>query len=163
MNDEDSRKEICSGIHHPALVVPDLDAAIAFYENTFSGELIKRAFWEAGNSQFDALTGLKDSAAAFCLMRFGGSYIELFEYRSSRDKEWRPAQADDLGLRHLAFQVRDLDHAVEQLLHAGGSTLGDSVHVANGGSARYCRDPFGNIVELLVPGGKMPSLGSAGS
>lgn len=149
---------ICDGVHHAALVVPDLDVAIRFYEAVFDGQLIKRAAWESGSSQFDGLTGLTDSAAAFCLMQFGGSYIEMFEYQSSRDNEWSGQRADHLGIRHLAFQVTNLELAQDRLLEAGGSTVGDSVHVNGGGSARYCRDPFGNIIELLVPGGKMPPL-----
>lgn len=161
MSDRPPGGETCTGLHHPALVVPNLDDAIAFYESALGGKLIKRAAWEPGTAQFDDLTGLRNSAAAFCLVGFGSSYIEMFEYRSSRDNEPRHPEADELGIRHLAFQVADLDSAVASLLAAGGSTLGESVHVAGGGSARYCRDPFGNILELLVPGGKMPPIPAA--
>tara|TARA_R110001599_G_scaffold183999_1_gene377451 strand:+ start:2919 stop:3416 length:498 start_codon:yes stop_codon:yes gene_type:complete len=158
-----SAEKLCSGIHHPAIVVPDLSGAIAFYEAALGGELIKQSAWDHGTEQFDALTGLKDSAAAFCLLRFGHSFLEMFEYDSSRRHDWRTSKADELGIRHLAFQVNDLQIAEAKFIAAGGSTVGEAIHVKGGGSARYCRDPYGNIVELLVPGGKMPPLGEPDS
>jgi len=148
----------CTGIHHPALVVPDLDAAIDFYTQALGAELVKRAAWEPGNEMFDALTGIENSSAQFCLLRFGHSYLEIFAYASSRDDAASNPKADELGIRHLAFEVSAIDEAVEQTKNHGGTTLGKTVHVPGGGSACYCRDPFGNIIELLVPGGKMPDL-----
>ena len=158
MNGQPKAERLCSGIHHPAIVVPDLSGAIAFYEAALDGELIKRSAWDQGTEQFDALTGLTDSAAAFCLMRFGHSFLEMFEFASSRHHDQRASSADELGIRHLAFQVSDLRKAEERLIAAGGTTVGETIHVTGGGSARYCRDPYGNIIELLVPGGKMPPL-----
>lgn len=153
-------EQTCVGIHHPGLVVTDIAVAIEFYGRALGAELVKHSSWPTGSAQFDRLTGLQDSAAEFCLMRLGASYLEIFQYDSSKNKEVNTLAADELGIRHLAFEVADLDLAEKHLLSAGGSPLGNPVHVPAGGSARYYRDPFGNILELLVAGGTMPSIAS---
>jgi predicted enzyme related to lactoylglutathione lyase len=40
---------------------------------------------------------------------------------------------------------------------AGGTQLGEVITIPGGAPAVvYCRDPFGNIIEFLKPGGRMP-------
>ena len=148
----------CEGIHHVALVVSDIYQAIEFYSAAFDGAVIKLAAWEVGEGKFDALTVLHQSSAKFCLMRFANSYIEIFEYSTGAASSQVQARADMQGIRHIAFQVKDLERTFERVCQAGGRSVGESIHVAGGGAARYCEDPFGNIIELLVPGGKMPPL-----
>ena len=143
-------------LHHAAVVVPNLDNAIDFYCRGVGAELVKRSSWETGTELFDSLTGLRNCSAKFCLLKIGHSYIELFEYGSTVYQSPAEEQADKLGIRHLAFQVADIEEAERNLTDAGASSVGERIHVTGGGSARYMRDPFGNIIELLVPGGKMP-------
>ena len=77
-------------------------------------------------------------------------YLELFEFA-------RPDQqlsADDRpgphepGIRHLAFFVDDCRTEYQRLLDLGGDVLGEPTDVGGGACTVYCRDPFGNIIEL---------------
>ena len=56
------------------------------------------------------------------------------------------------GFGHIAFQVADVVTARDQVLHAGGSAVGEVVtlSVATGAEVTWCyvTDPEGNIVEL---------------
>jgi len=55
-------------------------------------------------------------------------------------------------LMHLAFFVDDIRHTLENLVSAGGESLGEiaSVQIPDGDRVEfvYARDPEGNIVEL---------------
>ncbi|NIB38906.1 hypothetical protein HBA55_04870 [Pseudomaricurvus alkylphenolicus] len=146
------------GLHHVALVIPDLDQAIEFYGEALGFELVKRASWEAPHPLFDNLVGLKDCAAEFCLLKTGNCYLEMFCYQSSRHQDAHTPAADQPGIRHLAFEIEELQPSLEKVLQQGGSRIGEVVHVKGGGSAVYCRDPFGNILELVQPAGNMPGL-----
>ena len=54
----------------------------------------------------------------------------------------------EYGIRHLAFFVDDCDHELERLISLGGKRLGETVDIGGGIHTVFCRDPFGNILEL---------------
>ena len=59
-------------------------------------------------------------------------------------------RASDHGYTHLAFQVTDFDTVLARFLAAGGSVIKPLTNARPGGAKiHYCRDPFGNIIELL--------------
>ena len=53
-----------------------------------------------------------------------------------------------MGIRHLAFYVDDCKAEYQRLLDLGGIALGEPAVNDESGYAVYCRDPFGNIIEL---------------
>lgn len=145
-------------LHHAGLVVPDLDAAIAFYEAALGMAQVFRGEWSAPNPVFDSILGMKGTAARSCLMSAASGYLELFEF--SAPDEGAPDAAlppSALGLRHICFQVDSPEIAAGLVRAAGGSDQGQLVELPGGASAVYCRDPFGNIIEFLRPGGRMPA------
>ena len=146
------------GIHHVALVTPNLDQAIAFYCQALSFSLVKRSHWQVPQPLFDSLMGLKNSAADFCLLKSANCYLEIFCYDSSKHQNLPPAAADQPGIRHIALEVASIDSLLASIIEAGGSRVGQQIQVPGGGAAIYCRDPFGNIIELIEPAGTMPGL-----
>jgi catechol 2,3-dioxygenase-like lactoylglutathione lyase family enzyme len=56
--------------------------------------------------------------------------------------------ADSPGIRHLAFYVDDCKAEYQRLKDLGGIALGEPAGDDQSGYAVYCRDPFGNIIEL---------------
>lgn len=60
--------------------------------------------------------------------------------------------ANQCGFGHIAFAVDDVDEALQAVIAAGGSTVGNIVtaEVDGVGVLRvvYAQDPEGNIVEL---------------
>jgi glyoxylase I family protein len=146
-------------LHHPGIVVPDIECAIRFYGSLLHMTVVKSGFIETPSPVFDAITGLESARFKSALLRGENFFIELFEFLS--EEKVLPTidlPASNLGIRHLAFQVEDMADAIQKLLELGGSNLGEVRKVTNGGTGVYCRDPFGNIIELLVPGEAFPEI-----
>lgn len=134
---------------HPGLVVPDLKKAIAFYSAMFGFEQISEEGW-SNDEWMDRAVGLKGSATKGCMMRGHNCFIELWEYSLPEQTVTAPEnlRAHEMGIRHLAFYVDDCRKEHQRLLDLGGLRLGEPVGEPGQGSAVYCRDPFGNIIEL---------------
>jgi catechol 2,3-dioxygenase-like lactoylglutathione lyase family enzyme len=136
---------------HPGLVVPDLDAARDFYAAMFGFSVVGEECW-ADNPVVDEIIGSVGSASRGLMMAGHNCFLELFEYTAPPQGEVTPGQLGphEPGIRHLAFYVDDCRAEFERLLSLGGQVLGDPR-----GGAVYCRDPFGNIVELCeIPADK---------
>ena len=146
------------GFHHAAIVVPDLDRATCFYVALAGYEKIRGSRWES-DSVFNRVTGLSGSSARFCLLRGPCGYLELFEFEQPRSAA-HPAllDASDYGIRHLCFQVQDVAAALARVVELGGGKMNEPVTNELGITCVYCRDPFGNLLELIRPAAGFPSL-----
>jgi len=153
------------GIHHPGIVVPDLERAVAFYCELAGLRKVRETSWNADNRVFNQVVGLEESSARLCLLEGPNSFLELFEY-SAPVSDASPANrgANDYGIRHLCFEVDDVASAIAAVISLGGSKINDPVTNDAGVTATYCRDPFGNLLELVAPapGSGFRSLDSIG-
>jgi catechol 2,3-dioxygenase-like lactoylglutathione lyase family enzyme len=134
---------------HPCLVVPDLERARAFYQEMFGFTVLSEESW-SDNPEIDLATGLVESACRGYMMKGHNCFLELFEFASPEVIEhepYRPA-ANTPGIRHLAFYVDDCWSEYERLQSIGGMAMGVPAGDSERGFAVYCRDPFGNILEL---------------
>ena len=79
-----------------------------------------------------------------------GPTLEIFGYDQLIDADLPGINRS--GFAHIAFGVDDVDQALQAVITAGGSTVGDVVttQVDGVGLLRvvYARDPEGNIIEL---------------
>ena len=66
--------------------------------------------------------------------------------------------ANDHGIRHLCFQVDDVEEALARVIELGGGKMNEPVTNELGITCVYCRDPFGNLLELIKPAGGFPSI-----
>jgi glyoxylase I family protein len=148
------------GLHHPGIVVPDLERARVFYAALLDLEVMMEEEWEAPDPVYDQGTGLKNSAARGYVMRGSNLYLELWEYSApSSDVDPQKLGANDYGLRHLCFEVDDLLAEWDRLRALGGIQMNPPVLFEDGsGAAVYCRDPFGNLIEFTTAGEGYPSL-----
>ncbi len=138
------------GFHHPGLVVPDLEQARTFYCEVFEFEVLKYIGWDGTEVEWpDKIIGLPNSVAKGVQLKGKNGFLELFEYQQPPPTD-NPAQrqASDFGIRHLAFQVIDIQAIYDRFLAAGGTSHSKPFPVGQA-IALYCRDPFGNIIELL--------------
>lgn len=137
------------GFAHPALVVPDLEKARLFYEKMFGFRVLSNEGWSK-NDEVDRAIGIKGSASKGYMLAGHNCHLELFEFYSP--KQTGPAPADlgphEPGIRHLAFFVEDCHAEYRRLIELGGDVLGEPVNLGIDNYAVYCRDPFGNIIEL---------------
>jgi len=143
-------------IDHVNLVVEDLPAMAAFYRHVLGLRLTRevtiRGDW------IEAVTGLKSvEADVVYLEADSGAALELILYRAPQGS--RPTglgSPNTKGIRHIAFQVEDLQAVARSLKAAGVDLLSgvQAVPTAQVDFASkqkrivYCRDPEGNLLEL---------------
>ena len=91
-------------IHHAAIICSNYEASKRFYTQCLGLSVIAENFREARNS-FKLDLALPD-----------GSQLELFSFPGAPA---RPSYPEALGLRHLAFEVNDVDRCKAQLESMG--------------------------------------------
>lgn len=79
-----------------------------------------------------------------------GPTLEIFQY--NRAEKRLQTAINRPGFAHLAFEVDDVEAARDEVLAAGGGSVGDLVTVEISGAGTitfvYMTDPEGNIFEL---------------
>lgn len=132
------------GFAHPAIVVDDLERARSFYEKMFGFRVLAEEGW-ADNPAADRATGIAGGKCRGYMLAGHNCFLELFEFQAPAQHGARPAQIEphELGIRHLAFFVDDVEQETTRFIELGGNYHG---RPQNG--AVYLRDPFGNIIEL---------------
>lgn len=79
-----------------------------------------------------------------------GPTLEIFQYTNNKEQQYPLANRKGLG--HLAFEVADVDAALEKALAFGGQRYGEVAnHIIDAVGTLtfvYLRDPDGNIIEL---------------
>ena len=91
-------------IHHAAIICSNYEASKRFYTQCLGLSVIAEHYREARNS-FKLDLALPD-----------GSQLELFSFPGAPA---RPSYPEALGLRHLAFEVNDVDRCKAQLESMG--------------------------------------------
>jgi catechol 2,3-dioxygenase-like lactoylglutathione lyase family enzyme len=137
------------GFAHPSLVVPNLEDARQFYEKMFGFTVCGTEGW-SDNPDIDEGLGLKNSSSKGYMLRGHNCYPELFQYLTPEATGLEPVNQgpNELGIRHIAFYVDDCHKELKRFVALGGQAIGNPVGSDDSGWAVYCRDPFGNIVEL---------------
>jgi len=154
------------GIDHVGITVDDMDAAGLFLEEGLGAKLIFEALRPTdppyqGNA-FERLLNLPSGARLHQIRMYhvgNGPGIELFHYTA--DERRLPIRASDRGLQHVAVYADDLDAAVERLIAAGATRLGDPWPLAGpegGDGNRFCfvLAPFGALIEVVTYPGAQP-------
>lgn len=139
---------MCINFHHAGIVVPDLERAIEFYCDALGYTVLQRIDWNSAEVDWpEKVTGVANSAVRGVQLQGENGFLELFEWVRPQATD-HPANANSYGITHLAFQVTDIMTVYERFLAAGGTAHGQPSPVGKA-IAIYCRDPFGNIIELL--------------
>lgn len=134
-------------IDHIGIVVNDLANAKAFFIDlgfTLVGEAPVEGKWA------DIVSGLNEMRADIVMLRApdGRLDLELSKFHHPVDPEGiRPSAANTLGLRHIAFQVEDVEGIVKTLKQKGGELVGD-IQTYEDGWKLYIRGPEGILIEL---------------
>ena len=137
------------GFAHPGLVVPDLKRACEFYERMFGFTYFCKEGWDDDPTAGRAI-GAHGSSCKGVTLSGHNCYLEIFEFKAPQQTGPNPSDLGphEPGIRHLCFHVDDCRKEFQRLLDLGGSALGEPTDIGNGVYAAYCRDPFGNIIEL---------------
>ena len=119
--------------HHVALICSDYDASKAFYTETLGLRLIREVHRPERRS-YKLDLELPD-----------GTQLELFSFPSPPK---RPSYPEACGLRHLAFEVADIDEAIDGLRRQGVTVEAVRVDEHTGKRFTFFADPDGLPLEL---------------
>jgi catechol 2,3-dioxygenase-like lactoylglutathione lyase family enzyme len=132
-----------------AVVVEDLDAAIAFFEELGMG-LEGRTTVEG--DVVDRVVGLHGTRSDIAMMRTpdGHGRVELTRYQhpAAVGPDPRSVPANTRGMGRIMFSVDDIDEVVERLQALGGELVGEIVQYEDTYRLCYLRGPEGIIVAL---------------
>jgi catechol 2,3-dioxygenase-like lactoylglutathione lyase family enzyme len=150
---------------HVGLVVPDLDAAVDFFEDVLGGRCVLR------HGPYRGLPGDADMQVrqfarhprtevdGIAVVHVADVVLELLQF-SAPDQRQEPPRTSDAGGHHVAFYVDDLDAAVTYLRSSGVRVLGSPMPLPGpeaGDRARFVfvLTPWGLALELVsYPYGK---------
>lgn len=130
-----------------AIVVADLDAAIAFFAEL--GMEFEARQWIEG-SWADQTVGLEGVRSEIAMMRMpdGLGRVELTQYHAPDVVRTDPAPANTLGLHRIMFAVDDIDDTIERLRGHGATVVGEVAQYEDMFRLCYLRGPAGIIVAL---------------
>ena len=97
-----------------------------------------------------------------CMIAGGNLWLELFEFANPAGKAKDPNYpVSDRGISHFGMTVDDI-HATYDKLKAAGVPIHGRLQTFAGGGMRaaYCRDPDGNVFEIMQPGERYAGAGS---
>jgi methylmalonyl-CoA/ethylmalonyl-CoA epimerase len=107
-------------IHHVALAVEDLDAAIAGFATQYGFEVLSR---ETVSGQ-----GVEEAMIAV-----GGSHIQLLEPTETESPVGRFLSRNGEGIHHIAFAVADIEAALEHLKNHNIALVDHEPRIGGGG------------------------------
>jgi catechol 2,3-dioxygenase-like lactoylglutathione lyase family enzyme len=133
---------------HVGITVDDLDLVTAFFV-TLGLEIEGRAVLEG--EFIDTVTGIPDSRAEMVGLRApgGGTWIEVSSFVRPASQPGSPAaMANELGIRNVAFEVDDLQAAVDAVAADGYGLVGGIGQHEDSWKMAYVRGPEGIVVAL---------------
>lgn len=141
--------------HHINIVVSDMERSVAYYRDLLG---LRQTFETLLQGEWiDRVVGLQGATAkcVFLQPEQGGMRLELLQYLHPVGVHRPESSASNtLGLRHIAFEVDDLDSIVARIRTAGFPAFSDPVRVpftlVDGirKTLMYSLDPDGVIVEF---------------
>lgn len=138
-----------NGVHHVSIATTDHDRMLAFYQTLLGLDVCMTMTAEETDAAFQTLVGLKDAAFRGTWLKAGNIQIEFFTYSNPKGREAEPRPACDAGIRHICFDITDLESEYARLRTAGVEFISEPQYMADAKVLTvYARDPDGNIVEL---------------
>ncbi len=135
------------GVHHPALAVPDIEAALRFYCDVVGFQVVMDAEIPSGIPPMDQAFGVDDAGCKVRMIRKGNSCIELFEFNTPEGGDTK-RPVNRAGITHICLATDDYAADYDHL--AGHGVVFNTPAMGEPGTRwAYGRDPFGNVLELL--------------
>jgi methylmalonyl-CoA/ethylmalonyl-CoA epimerase len=135
--------ELFTAIDHVGVAVPDLDAAIVFYRDTFGMEL---AHEEVNDEQ-----GVREAMMA---VGSSGSHIQLLAPLSPESTIAKFLDRSGPGVQQVAYRVEDIEAVSDVLRERGLRLLYDAPRRGTSNSRVnfiHPKDAGGILVELVQP------------
>ncbi|MEO7372453.1 MAG: VOC family protein [Terrimesophilobacter sp.] len=142
---------------HVGVTVPDLDAAISWYRETFGMYLLAGPIEVVEDDSSlgraaAAIYGVGFSSFSFAhLVWPDGIGLELFHFsvpetspREDNFEFWKT------GIYHIALTAPNFDETIVRIVEAGGTQRSAAIVInpEKGYRIAYCEDPWGTVIEL---------------
>lgn len=144
-------------IDNVAIAVRDLEATIAFFTD-LGLEVLGRD--EVSGEWTETAVGLDGNHARIAMLQTpgGGTRLELFEYVHPEAIETEPTMPNEIGMHRVAFEVDDIDDALEIAARHGCHPLRGVATYEDVYRLTYVRGPSGIIVMFAQAlGGSEPT------
>ncbi len=137
------------GIHHTAISTPDLERSVGFYRDHFGFAPAFDFAWDESNEGFQRTHALPETRGRVVMLERGDSRLEIFEYAKPVPRPADPHRRNvEHGIAHVSFEVKDIEAEYARLRDAGVRFQSEPVP-QNTIKCCYCRDPDGNVIELI--------------
>jgi methylmalonyl-CoA/ethylmalonyl-CoA epimerase len=126
-------------IDHVAIAVQDLEAAIAYYAETFGATVAHR-------ERIDS-DGVEEA-----LLKVADSYIQLLTPTSETSPVAKYLEKKGEGLHHVGYRVDDCAVALQSVKDHGGQVIDDQPRPGSRGTTAAFIHPkgaFGTLIELV--------------
>jgi methylmalonyl-CoA/ethylmalonyl-CoA epimerase len=136
-------KGMITAVDHVGIAVPDLDEAVAFYEETFG---FTKVHEEVNEEQ-----GVREAMLA---VGDGDTQVQLLAPLTPESTIARFLDRNGPGIQQVAYRVSDIDDAVRSLEEQGLRLLYDAPRRGTAGSRVnfvHPKDAGGVLVELVEP------------
>ncbi len=126
-------------IDHVAIAVPDLDAAVAYYVETFGATVTHR-------ERIDS-DGVEEA-----LLKVADSYIQLLTPTTDTSPVAVYLEKKGPGIHHVGYRVADCAAALRSVKDHGGRVIDDAPRPGSRGTTVafvHPKDAFGTLIELV--------------
>lgn len=130
---------VVTEIDHVAIAVNDLEAAIAYYRDTFGAEVDHREVVESD--------GVEEA-----LLRVADSYVQLLTPTRDDSPVAKYLERKGEGLHHVGYRVADCGAALEAVKSQGGRMIDEAPRPGSRGTTVAFVHPkgaFGTLIELV--------------
>jgi len=151
-------RPIAHCFNHVGVSVPDIDAAIKWYEKMFGFVLIAEPVevWNDGSHFGDLVAdicgeGFKGEKIAH-MVTGDGTGFELFEFLDPKpERRENTMEYWKNGFFHIAITDPDVEGKVKDIVENGGRQRSKVWPLFPGEDIKvcYCEDPYGNVIEIV--------------
>jgi catechol 2,3-dioxygenase-like lactoylglutathione lyase family enzyme len=137
--------------NHTSFTVSDIDRTLAFFRDALGFEVTSKG--PRSPSLIQAITGVEGAEVLIAYVRGPGHSIELIQYIKPETRSSVRPQPCDTGFSHIAYDVDDIDAAIQAARDHSVEPIGPVVAIDQGpnrGSrVAYLRDPDGITIEFI--------------
>jgi methylmalonyl-CoA/ethylmalonyl-CoA epimerase len=126
-------------IDHVAIAVDDLEAAVAYYRDTFGAEVEHREVVESD--------GVEEA-----LLRVADSYVQLLTPTRNDSPVAKYLEKKGQGLHHIGYRVSDCAEALQSVKEQGHRVIDEAPRPGSRGTTVAFIHPktaFGTLIELV--------------
>jgi len=137
-------------ISHVALVSPDIDRLVDFYENVIGFEPTRRSDKVTG-PRFDEVADYDDTFIRAAWFNMTNMILEIWQFINPvTPAVGATIPFEKIGYNKFAFEVSDIQSDYRRLLESGVQFLSEPVQT-DASTEVFGRDPDGNLFSLIQP------------